>query len=61
MSSLLNKKAVKSLLLAAAKEHKPFHPLTRVSEDVYPKVEAAVRQACINIVKSQPSSGVTIK
>lgn len=59
--SLLNQKAVKELLLATAKSEKPFHPFTRVSAEAYPKIEAAVRQACINLVRSQPSVGVTIR
>ena len=61
MASLICRSAVKQLALDMAKQHKPFHPFTRVSAEFYPKVEAAVRRAVIEIVKQQPSTGQTIK
>ena len=37
------------------------HRYTQVSQTVYDQVEAAVRQTCRNIVRSQPSAGRTIR
>ena len=43
-----------------AKEHKPFHPLTRVGGGFLSKIESDVRRAVIAEVKAQPSKGQTL-
>ena len=60
MTSLINKKAVRELLLATAKSQRPFQPITRVSDDAYPKIEAAIRRSAGEIVQSMSRCGQTI-
>jgi hypothetical protein len=60
MSSTINKKAVRDLLLATAKKERPFQNITRVGEDAYPKIEAAVRRAAAEVVRAMSRSGQTI-
>ena len=61
MSSLLNKKAVRQLLLDTAKGLKPHHPLTSVSEECYPIFESAIRRTAAELIRRHPSVGTTIK
>jgi hypothetical protein len=58
--STINKKAVRELLLATAKKERPFQKITRVGDDAYPKVEAAIRRAAADIVRAMSRSGQTI-
>jgi glucokinase len=60
-ASLLNRKAVKELALAEAKQQRPFQKLERFSEEAYPKIEAAVRKAVRQLISEQPRCGKTIK
>ena len=60
MSSLINKKLVRQFALDMAKEHKPFHPFTRVGGVFLSKIESAVRRAVIAEVKATPSRGKTL-
>lgn len=57
---LLNRKAVKDLLLATARTVRPFHKFTRVSQDTLIMLNEAVRQAAVSHVKRLPSKGKTI-
>lgn len=59
--STLNKKAVRELLLAVAKQERPFQKITRVGEEAFPKIEAAVRRAAIEVIRAMPRCGQTIK
>ena len=59
--SLINQKAVRELFLATAKLERPFQKITRVGDEAYPKVEAAVRQAVIQIIRANARTGQTIK
>lgn len=58
-SSLLNKKQVRQLALAATVPR--YHRFSRVSAEFYPKVEAAVRRFVTGYVAGLPSKGMTIK
>jgi glucokinase len=60
-TSLINRKAVKDLALAIAKQQRPFQELNRFSAEAYPKIEAAVRKAVHQLISEQPRCGKTIK
>lgn len=57
---LLNRAAVKELLLDTAKQVRPFHKFTRVSADTLVKLNEVVRAAAVSHVRSLPSAGKTI-
>jgi len=56
----LNRRAVREELLRLAKELRPFHSYTRVSEETLVQLSWHFRQAMIWHVKSMPSKGRTI-
>lgn len=56
---LLNKAKVKALALACAQQR--ARKFTRVSNDFYVGVEAALRNAIVNRVANHPSVGVTLR
>jgi len=58
--SLINKSNVRKYALDYAAVNRPANRFTRISEDVYPHVEAAVIQALERLVRSHPSTGRTI-
>lgn len=57
---LLNKAAVRELLLATADKERPFNHFRRVSEATFIHLNEIVRQAAVNHVKRAPSKGVTL-
>lgn len=57
---LLNRMAVRALMLEAAKEARPFHRFSRVSEATLINLNEIVRKAAIAHVKSMPSKGRTL-
>jgi len=58
--SLLNKKAVRELALAQAKELRPFVKFERVSQSFIDKIEGAVRRSIAYEIKLLPSKGKTL-
>lgn len=58
-TSLINRTAVKTLLLEHAKATK-FHKFTRVSSNTLNDANEVLRQWCVNRVRSLPSVGKTI-
>ena len=58
---LINQKHVKDFTLHQAKALRPFHPFTRVSRDFMERIDAAVRRAVVNEIKSHPSKGSTLQ
>ena len=57
---LINRKNVRRFVLDYAGRHRA-HRYTRVAEDVFDQIEAAVRDKCRAIVRIQPSAGQTIR
>jgi hypothetical protein len=57
---LINKSAVRSLLLDSAKQLRPANKFRRVSSDTLLKLNEVVRAAAVGHVKSFPSKGVTL-
>lgn len=57
---LLCREHVREFLLDAARQHRPFNKLSRVSEDTLVAANAALRQWLVSRVKSAPSKGVTL-
>lgn len=58
--SLLNRSAVKKVLLERYKSKK-FHPMDRVGSDVYAYLEAKLMNTIDHVISLQTSKGKTIK
>jgi len=61
MASLINRAAVKQLILERVKVIKPAWPATRVSESSLEHVEARVRNIVDDALRRHPTIGVTVK
>jgi len=61
MAGLINKKACKAWLLEAVPRLRPALKHTRVSAEVYDKLEAALREECRKLIMGQPSIGKTLR
>lgn len=59
-TTLLCRSAVRSFLLDAARQHRPFNKFSRVSEDTLIAANSMLRQWLISRVKCAPSKGVTL-
>lgn len=57
---LINQTQVRELLLATAKQVRPFHKFSRVSEDTLIAANEALRAWCVHHVKRMPSKGQTL-
>jgi hypothetical protein len=57
---LLCRSAVREFLLDVAKQERPFHKFTRVSEETLLAAQGAVRTFLVNHVKHSPSKGRTL-
>ena len=58
--SLLNRSNVRKYALDYAAVNRPANRFTRISEDVYAHVEAAMIQALETLIRKHPSTGRTI-
>ena len=61
MASLLNRTEVKRRMLKRWKELRPYHEMTRVSEDTLNYLEGRLRNVIEAGVSGHPSKGRTIK
>jgi hypothetical protein len=57
---LLCREHVREFLLDLAKQERPFHNFTRVSEETLIAAQGAVRTFLVNHVKRMPSKGRTL-
>jgi hypothetical protein len=57
---LLCRLAVREFLLDLAKQERPFHKFTRVSEETLLLAQGALRNFLVNHVKRMPSKGRTL-
>ena len=61
MQGLINKRAVRTWLLEAVPRLRPALKHTRVSAEVYDKLEAEVRESCRRLIMGQSSCGRTLR
>jgi hypothetical protein len=57
----INRAAFKRHMLARAKELRPSHPFTRVSEETIDQFERQIRLAIDSFIRSHPAKGTTLK
>lgn len=57
---LVNRTCVRRFLLEYAAQSRA-HRFTRVADSALDQIEAAVREQCRSVVRSQPSAGKTIR
>lgn len=57
---LINKKAVRDLTLALAKQLRPHHSFERVGAAFFVRIEGALRNAIATEIKQHPSKGKTL-
>lgn len=61
MSSLVNRAALKRYLLERAKQMRPHHRLSRVSEETLEWLENTVRNQATELIRRHPAKGSTIR
>jgi len=61
MSSLVNRAAMKRYLLDRAKQMRPCHRLSRVSEEALEWLENSLRNQATELIRRHPAKGTTIR
>jgi hypothetical protein len=60
-TSLLNRAALKRYLLDRARQMRPHHRLSRVSEETLEWLENSLRNQASELIRRHPAKGSTIK